>query len=99
MDAIWSRRAPVSCLHPGWNPISEREELLASWRGILDSPSRPRIECFEPQVRVYGDAAVVLCYEKLESGYLLATNIFVREEGGWKMTHHHAGGPVPPPSG
>lgn len=98
MGAIWSKDAPITCLHPGWDPLSGRDSVLESWRGILESGDRPRIECESPDVQLYGDAAVVLCYESLGDGYLLATNVFVRENGGWKLTHHHAGGPVPPPS-
>ena len=33
----------------------------------------------------------MICYEVLEDGFLAATNIFVREAGGWAMVHHQAG--------
>ena len=35
--------------------------------------------------------AYVICEEHFNNLVLLATNIFVREAGEWKMTHHHAG--------
>lgn len=38
-----------------------------------------------------GDAAVVLCEEHLETGVLLATNVFRREDGRWRLTHHQSG--------
>ena len=97
MEAIWAQDAPVTCLHPGWPKLDGREAVLKSWRGILENPGRPRIECIHPSVSLYGDTAVVLCYETIESGCLLATNVFVREGEAWRMTHHHAGGPVPKP--
>ena len=31
MDALWSVAAPVSCIHPGWGAILDREEIMASW--------------------------------------------------------------------
>ncbi|MFN3231742.1 MAG: nuclear transport factor 2 family protein [Alphaproteobacteria bacterium] len=97
MESIWAQEADISCLHPGWPRLTGRDEVLNSWRGILENPNRPRIECTDATVSIYGDVAVVLCYEQLDNGHLLATNIFVREEGAWRMAHHHAGGPVNPP--
>jgi ketosteroid isomerase-like protein len=40
---------------------------------------------------LYGDTALVLCEEELDGGTLAATNLFVREDGGWRIAHHHAG--------
>ena len=25
MDALWARRTPVACLHPGWTAIKDRD--------------------------------------------------------------------------
>lgn len=97
MENIWAKSGNVSCLHPGWHPLFNRDEILSSWQGILGNKDRPKIECLHPQVDIRGDTAVLLCYELLDSGYLLATNIFVREDEAWRMMHHHSGGPVPPP--
>ena len=30
MSAIWAKEADVTCLHPGWNPIFGRQEVLDS---------------------------------------------------------------------
>ena len=35
MDSLWARESPVACLHPGWNLLSGRDEVMRSWRGIL----------------------------------------------------------------
>jgi len=37
-----------------------------------------------------------VCYEVLEGGFLAATNVFVREDGAWRMVHHQAGASPPP---
>ena len=37
-----------------------------------------------------GDVAIVVCEEELRDGSLAATNLFVREEGNWRMMHHQA---------
>ena len=32
MDALWARRAPVSCIHPGQTALTDRAAIMASWR-------------------------------------------------------------------
>jgi hypothetical protein len=91
MDAIWARRAPVACIHPGWPALSEREAIIESWRGILGSPEAPRIACYDERVLLYGETALVLCEEELDGGTLMAGNLFVREDGLWRIAHHQAG--------
>ena len=91
MNALWARRAPVACLHPGWTALTDRDAIIQSWEGILSSPDAPRIACFDEQVMLYDDVALVLCEEELDSGTLAASNLFVREDGEWRIAHHHAG--------
>ncbi len=90
MDALWSRRAPVACIHPGWPALVGRARVLASWRDIF-AAGAPAIQCAAAQAHVLGDVAFVTCSELLAGGQLVATNVFVREEGAWWMVHHHAG--------
>jgi hypothetical protein len=91
MDALWARRAPVACLHPGWTALKDREAIMESWAGILSNPSAPRIACYDEEAFVYGEVALVLCEEELEGGTLAASNVFVREDGVWRIAHHQAG--------
>jgi len=91
MDALWARRAPVGCLHPGWTALTDRDAIIESWAGILSNPDAPRIACFDEFVFLYGNVALVLCEEELEGGTLAASNFFVREEGVWRIAHHQAG--------
>lgn len=91
MDALWARRAPVACLHPGWTVLIDRDAIMSSWRGLLANPNAPRIACYDERVLVYGDTALVLCEEELDGGTLAASNFFVREDGTWRLAHHHAG--------
>jgi ketosteroid isomerase-like protein len=91
MDALWARRAPVACLHPGWTALKDREAVMESWAGILANPGAPRIACFDEEAFVYGDMALVLCEEELDGGTLAASNFFVREDGVWRIAHHQAG--------
>ena len=91
MTALWARSVEVACLHPGWAPLYGREAVMESWAGILGNPQSPNIRCLQCRVTLKGEVATVVCYEVVEEGYLVATNLFVREEGGWKLYHHQAG--------
>ncbi len=96
MDALWAREAPVLCLHPGWEAVHGRAMVMESWRAILtDDGERFPIQCHDERVFLYGDVAIVLCEEHLPGGTLAATNIFVREEGRWRMIHHQASAIIP----
>ncbi len=91
LEALWARGAPVACVHPGWNALRGREEVMASWRAIL-SGDAPALRCTAATAHVAGDAAFVVCQERLPRGpTLIATNVFVREGGAWRICHHHAG--------
>jgi ketosteroid isomerase-like protein len=91
LDLLWATEAPVACIHPGWPALLGRDDVMESWRAILTSPEAPRIRCEDPVPHVVGDTAFVVCLETIAQGTLVATNVFVREHGAWKMAHHHAG--------
>src|SRR5215469_5059630 len=91
MDALWARQAPVACLHPGWTALNDRTAIMESWNGILSNSDAPHIACYDEQVFLYGNVALVLCEEELEGGTLAASNLFVREADEWRIAHHHAG--------
>ncbi len=91
VEALWARRAPVACIHPGWGALHGREEVIASWRSILEGGSGPPVKCTRPSASVLGDAAFVVCGETIQGAELVATNVFVREDGTWKLVHHQAG--------
>jgi ketosteroid isomerase-like protein len=91
MEALWARQAPVACVHPGWPPLTDRASVMESWQGILSNPQSPRIVCYDEQVFLYGDTALVICEEELDGGTLVASNWFVREDGAWRLAHHQAG--------
>ena len=90
MDELWSSKAPTSCMYIPAGNSSGREDApivggASSEAGVL------AIRCREPEVFLYGDTATVLCYEEVEGGFLIATNVFIREAATRKMVHHQAG--------
>ena len=99
MGAIWSRQDSISCVHPGWTALAGRDAVMESWAAILSSADPPRVVCRSPSAFVFGNVAYVICYEELGSSFLVATNIFAREDVSWRLVHHQAGiAPRPPAS-
>ena len=107
MDTLWALRAPVACIHPGWDVLHGRSRVMASWRAILEGPSPPAVKALRPSAHVFGDAAYVTCVEVLPNAKLIATNVFTLEGDAWKLVFHQAGpvaeqfnvggDPTPPP--
>lgn len=99
MDILWSRESPVLCVHPGWEPLEGREVVLRSWQAIFET-GVPEVRVRDARVALLGDVACVVCLETVSEGdrqgTMSATNVFVREEHGWRLVHHHSG-PVAQP--
>lgn len=89
MEALWARSASVACIHPGGPVLRNRQEIIESWRGIFASGS-VNVRCVQPEVFLNGETALVTCFEFVGEHVLLASNLFVHEDGDWKMIHHHA---------
>lgn len=90
MDALWAQHAPVACIHPGWDALDGRVQVVGSFRAILESGGAPHVRCSGASVHVVGDAAFVTCHEEVSGARLVATNVFVREDGAWRLVHHHS---------
>ncbi len=88
MTSIWASEAAISCFHPGWEPLYGRDAVLASWRGILRNP--PPVEFLGERAVASETMASVYCFEKIGDAYLVATNVYVQENGRICIIHHHA---------
>jgi ketosteroid isomerase-like protein len=96
METIWSAREGISCIHPGWPPLLGREHVMQSWRSILGNPNQPPVQAHAAAAEVHGECAIVICYEVVGQFTLVATNVFAREDGRWKLVHHQSGETPPP---
>ena len=96
MEDIWTRETPPTCVHPGWQPLVGRRQVIESWRNIMENGEAPDISCSGARVFRVGEAAYVTCTEHLARSTLIATNIFLREGGQWKIIHHQAGAMLAP---
>jgi len=97
MDALWSRNVSVACIHPGWDVLIGRDDVIESWRRIMANPAQPRITCCDEVPMIAGPVGIVVCHEVLEQGVLVASNTFVREAEHWRMIHHQSGPTDLPP--
>ena len=91
MEELWAQEHPVACLHPGWPPLKSRDQIVQSWRGILANPPRPAIVVIEPRAFLLDGAGVVVCWEAIGEVHLVASNMFVREGGIWRIALHQSG--------
>jgi ketosteroid isomerase-like protein len=99
----------VSCVHPGWPVLTGRGEVLRSYALIMANTDYIQFFLTDVKVSVTGGTAVVTCTENILSGgpapddsdepgplvgqLVVATNVFLRTPGGWKLWSHH-GSPV-----
>jgi ketosteroid isomerase-like protein len=97
MESLWAKGVSVACIHPGWNVLRGRDLVIASWRSILGSENSPDVACGNASAHVMGESAFVICEEQVADDILIATNVFVRERGDWKLAHHQAS-PIAPDS-
>lgn len=92
MEALWAKNHPVSCVHPGWPPLMGRDAVMASWRDVLSASESMEIRVQDIGVQGFGDTALVLCGEILNGrAALSAANLFVREDGKWRLAFHQSG--------
>ena len=101
MDRIWSPQEYVTCIHPGWSLRVGWPAVRDSWVLIFNNTFSMTFELSEIQIQVAGDIAWVICTENITSrqgdtdreSQVLATNLYERIGGEWKIIHHH-GSPV-----
>ncbi|MBU2533243.1 MAG: nuclear transport factor 2 family protein [Alphaproteobacteria bacterium] len=90
MDALWAAKHKVSVYHPNWEGIEGREAVMASWFEVMVVAEPPMVTVRDESVIMTGQRAMVLCTECFESTRIVASNLFVLEDGEWRMTHHQA---------
>ena len=90
MERLWARRRKVSVYHPNWPGIEARDAVMESWYRILVLGDPPHVRAFDPIAIVTAKTGLVISYEDLGGANLIATNVFVLEDGQWRMTNHQA---------
>jgi ketosteroid isomerase-like protein len=98
MDAVWLHSDEVVCTHPGWKPLVGWEAVRQSWASLLQNEEHLQFIVTELAVVLRSDMAVVRASENLLAGgqmrgSVATINVFVRDDGQWRMLAHH-GSPV-----
>ena len=102
MQALWLDDPETLCVHPGALPVRGTSAINRSWALIM--ANTPYIQFFltDVELSVLGDVASVTCSENvLTAGEstasdsfggakAVATNVFTRTPGGWRLWIHHA---------
>ena len=99
MDAVWAKRRDVSVYHPNQPGIGTRDAVMESWHKILVAGQPAQVTVSDQTVIMTAKSAFVICREEIGGTHLIATNVFVLEDGMWRMTHHQASRlPAPMPA-
>ena len=100
METVWALD-DVVCIHPGSSALIGREAVMRSWANMLLNAEPPMIR-INVLSRTAGDGlAVHVVEEHITSGYgdtasvssVLATNLYRKEDDGWRLLEHHASMP------
>lgn len=95
MRKIWGKGDHIQCIHPGQGCIAGYDMVLESWEAVFASFARGSLKIGLQDVRVYAgeEQAFVTCTEVVktptDSGMIMATNLFEKQQGKWVVVHHH----------
>ena len=92
MEAVWSRTEQIAVIHPGWGRLMGRDAVMQAWANMFDAGGVPAyLQIVDAAAIINAGAAFVICTEDLGAATLIATNIFVSEDGQWRLVHHQSG--------
>ncbi len=97
MMAVWADDEEIYCVHPGGARIAGVEKVRDSWRQIFSGGQTLRFQ-LKARHEVHGMMiAIHSVYEQIvvagqgqARNPMLATNIYLRTDRGWRMIAHHA---------
>ncbi|MCC5812573.1 MAG: nuclear transport factor 2 family protein [Ectothiorhodospiraceae bacterium] len=99
MMGVWSQRDDIICIHPMSDRLQGRDAIRQSWAALFHEAPPMQFANRRQQMALLQDAALQTLEERIvlldrpdpgPGSPLLATNVFVPEEDGWRMLLHHA---------
>ena len=97
MMAVWADDDDIVCVHPGGARLAGVAQVRESWRRIFASGQTLRFRLRQQHTLNGMTLAVHSVYEQISiagearaRNPVIATNIYMRAENGWRMVVHHA---------
>lgn len=97
MMAVWADDDDIYCVHPNGARVAGVERVRESWRQIFASGQTLRFQLGEQQYVQGMMLSVHSVYEHItvagdprSRAPVIATNVYIRTERGWRMVAHHA---------
>jgi ketosteroid isomerase-like protein len=97
MMAVWAGDDRIACIHPMAAPLNGRAAVAAGWHSMFEAAGQFRVQVELAQEMRETDQVIRIVREYLIIGQeteprppILATNVFRKEAGGWRMVLHHA---------
>ena len=97
MMAVWAGDDRIACIHPMAAPLNGRAAVAAGWHSMFEAAGQFRVQVELAQEMRETGQVIRIVREYLIIGQeteprppILATNIYRKEAGGWRMVLHHA---------
>lgn len=97
MMAVWAEDDEVVCIHPGGPRLCGLETVRESWRSIFAGGPGLRVGLSRRVVTTTLQTAIHTLHENLAvpgeqrpRPPMIATNVYLRTERGWRLVLHHA---------
>jgi uncharacterized protein (TIGR02246 family) len=97
MMAVWADDDEAVCVHPGGARVIGTAAIRASFETIFGGGSvdvRPegvhRLQTLGCAVHHLIERVTLQAEGKTQAAYVLATNVYLKTEQGWRMVAHHA---------
>ena len=108
--AVWADDDEIVCVHPGGPRVVGPAAIRASFEAIFSNGAIPvtpqqvhRLHTISAAVHHLVEQVTVQTNEGQRSAWVLATNVYLKTERGWRLVVHHASpgsiGEPPPTAG
>lgn len=95
--AVWADDDEVACVHPGGPRVLGVAAIRASFEAIFGNGAIPvvpeqvrRLQTLSTAVHHLAERITVNSAEGSQTAWVLATNVYIKTEQGWRMVVHHA---------